>query len=334
MSKLTNRKKIVVLVLGFRALSFIKKGYLASIIKAADKIKNAKVDIVYLDNYSRDGSVPYIMKNYKNIDLLSATENYFYCKGVNVGLQFSYQKYRPDYFMLVDADNPCEESAYGKLIDFANKNAKVGIVQPLVKGLSDSNRVYSCGHVYENGISCRPLREIPKNKKILLNLQSCSISSTLVKTKVFEKCGLLDPIFKIYYESSDLSFRARKAGFLCACHVEAVCFNEGAKVSKTDNFHEGYFRNRNNLIFWKKHDNEKYEILKKIYQERHKQLNVKLANLKYVTDMEEESERRGIEDGIKITKKMVAGIKNEERIDKFDKTDAIVIQEACKNNEK
>lgn len=334
MSKITPNKKVVILILGFRALPFIKKGYLKSIIKAANKIKNAKVSIVYFDNYSRDGSIPHILKNFKSIDLLSATENYFYCKGVNVGLQFSYQKYKPDYYILSDVDNPCEENSYNELVDFANKNMRVGLIQPLVKSLKNPKRIYSCGHTYEEGVFCKPLRKIPNNKKTLLNLLSCSISSTLIKTKVFEKCGLLDPIFKIYYESSDLSFRARKAGFSCVCHTGAICFNEGAKVSRTDNFHEGYFRNRNNLIFWKKHDDKKYKILRKIYLERYKQLNVKLSKYGYVRDMEEESERRGIEDGLNISKTMKLGRKREEIIEQFNKTDAILLQEARQADEK
>lgn len=328
---MSNKKtKVVVFVLGYRAIDFLKNGSLDSIILASQKIDGSKVNIVYLDNYSRDGSVQYLMRKYKNIDLLLSPKNYLYCKGVNIGIQYAYQKYRPDYFILVDADNPCEPNAYRELVNFANKNTSIGIIQPQIKSLENSKILYSCGHFYERGIFCKPLRTVPSNKKYLLNLPSCSISSTLFRTRVFEICGLLDPIFEIYYESSDISFRARKAGFKCACCLKAISYNKRTNIDY-DNFHKCFYRNRNGLIFWRKHDKNNYNKLLNIQLKKYDSLNKKLNKQKYITNIINESTRSGVEEGLKITQKEGFSESRLVNIKDFNKTDFILLQRAKQN---
>jgi hypothetical protein len=324
------KNKVVIFVLGYRAIDFLKNGSLDSIILASRKIDNSKVDIVYLDNYSRDGSIQYLLKEYPNIDLLLSPKNYLYCKGINVGIQYAYQKYKPNYFILADADNPCEPNAYKELVDFANKNTSIGIIQPQVRSLENHSIIYSCGHFYQRGIFCKPFRIIPINRKRLLNLPSCSISSTLIKTKVFEVCGLLDPIFEIYYESSDISFRARKAGFRCACHLKAISYNKRTMIDY-DNFHKCFYRNRNSLIFWKKHDENNYRKLLNIQLKKYNTLNKKLSQQKYVTNIIDESTRKGIEEGLEITRKKNFNKNHIVHIKDFSKTDIILLQKAKRN---
>lgn len=319
-------KKIVVFILNYRAISFLKDGSLNSTILAAKNIKDAKVNLVFLDNYSMDGSVEYVLKNNPEVDVLVSPRNYMYCRGINVGLQYIYKRYKPDYYILVDADNYCEPNTYDELVKFAILNKRAGLVQPLVKNSLDKNILYSCGHHYIDDIFCRPLREIPSDKKQLIDLPSCSISSTLVKAEVFEKCGLLDPIFELYYESSDLSFRSRKAGFSCACHMSAVSYNDGAKVSEVNNFHEGYYRNRNGLIFWKKHDENVYQKLLQIQLSVYDKLNDKLNKTEYGLGIIDESTRRGIEEGIRITSNLGVFEERVVRLDEYNKTDAVLLQ--------
>lgn len=319
-------KKIVIFILGYRAAPFLKAGSLASIITAARNIKDAETRLVFLDNYSRDGSVEHILENHPEVDLLVSPRNHMYCKGTNVGIQYSYKRYKPDYYILVDADNHCEPDAYDELVRFAGSHAQVGLVQPLVKNSLDKSILYSCGHRYVDDIFCRPLREIPNDLDHLHDLPSCSISSTLVKAEVFEQCGLLDPIFEIYYESSDLSFRARNAGFKCACHVGAVTYNDGAKVSDIGNYHEGYYRNRNGLIFWKKHNEDFYQRLVQAQLPVYEALDEKARQSEYGLGMIDESTRKGIEDGIAAASRLDPIGQENVSLDSYDKADAILLQ--------
>src|SRR5581483_11248503 len=100
-----------------------------------------------------------------------------------------------------------------------------------LRDAADPATLYSCGHRFTDDHWCLPRKELPESPDELLDLPGCSISSTLVRRAVLERCGLLDPIFEIYYESADLCFRARAAGFRIACCADAVTYNEARRAT-------------------------------------------------------------------------------------------------------
>jgi len=313
--------KTVVFVLGYRSLPFLIKGNLDLIVSATKMLDNAK--IVFLDNYSRDGAVRYVKEKYPEIDVLVSPRNYIYCKAINKGIQYIFKKYKPDNYILVDSDNPCHINAYAELVTFSELFSKTGIIQPIVKKMSDNQKLYSCGHYIDNDFNCRTLKTIPANPLVLHNLISCSISSTLIKADVFYSCGLLDPIFEIYWESIDLSFRAREKGFLCACNVKAVTYNEGGKLDDLDSYHERYYRHRNKLIFWKKYDEVIYQKVKDSMLHEFNMLNDEFNKSTYGLNIVNESTRKGIEDGLKISETLVDVEMPE--ISEFNKSSVILI---------
>lgn len=294
--------KTVVFVLGYRSLPFLIKGNLDLIVSATKMLNNAK--IVFLDNYSRDGAVQYVKENYPDIDVLVSPQNYLYCKAINAGIQFIYKKYKPDNYILVDSDNPCHINAYSELVNFAEQNPNTGIIQPIVKKIQNNEILYSCGHYIDEDYNCRTLKVVPDDISSLHNLISCSISSTLIKANVFYSCGLLDPIFEIYYESIDFSFRARKKGVLCACYEKAITYNEGGKLEEIDSYHERYYRHRNKLIFWKKYDDAIYKIVRELMLNDYNRLNDEFNKSSFGLNIFDESTRKGIEDGLKISESL------------------------------
>ena len=313
--------KTVVFVLGYRSLSFLIKGNLDLIVSATKMLDNAK--IVFLDNYSRDGAVRYVKENYPDIDILVSPRNYLYCKAINTGIQFIFKKYKPDNYILVDSDNPCHINAYAELVNFSEQFPNIGIIQPIVKKMSDNQKLYSCGHYIDDDFNCRTFKKIPDNPLDLHNLISCSISSTLIKADVFYTCGLLDPIFEIYWESIDLSFRAKKKGFLCACNYNAITYNDGGKLEDIDSYHERYYRHRNKLIFWRKHDIEIYNKVKQDLLHTYSDLNTLYKRSEYGLNIQDESIRKGIEDGIKIAENYFT--EANVNIGNYNKFDIIII---------
>jgi GT2 family glycosyltransferase len=313
--------KTVVFVLGYRSFPFLIKGNLDKIIAATKMLDNAK--IVFLDNYSRDGAVRYVKENYPEIDVLVSPRNYLYCKAINNGIQYIFKKYKPNNYILVDSDNPCHIDAYTELVNFAEQYPNTGIIQPIVKKMSDNQRLYSCGHYIDEDFNCRTLKKIPNNPSDLHNLISCSISSTLIKAAVFYTCGLLDSVFEIYWESIDLSFRARQKGFRCACNIRAITYNDGGKLEDIDSYHERYYRNRNKLIFWRKHNIEIYNEVKNDMFLTYNELNNRYNQSEYGLNIQDESIRKGIEDGIRITENLL--LKEIVSIYEYNKSDIILI---------
>lgn len=286
----------IVFVLGYRSKPFIERGYFEKIKNATNQLNDAK--LVFLDNYSRDGAIRYLYDNYADIDILLSPRNYMYCRAINFGLQYIYYRYNPKYYILVDSDNPCDINAYCQLVDYAKQNSSAGMIQPIVRKLNDPSHLYSCGHYIDEDFNCRTIKKMPDDLTLLDDLVSCSISSTLIKRDLFFKCGLLDTQYEMYWESMDFAYRARKEGFRCACCTTATTFNEGGHLTDLDSFHERYYRIRNKIIFYWKHDKEAFQFIMKTLEKTLEQLNKKNSNSEFGLSVEEESIRQGILDGL------------------------------------
>jgi hypothetical protein len=317
---------VAVIVLGYRAGQELASGSLSSIVDAAQRIAGYDVRVVYLDNYSRDGSIEWIMSHHPEVDLLLAPTNELYCKGVNNLLRYTYHRYRPKFFILVDADNPAELAAYANLVRFADEHPEAGLVQPLIKELGQDG-IYSCGHTYTDDHWCRPRKHLPEDACELWRLPSCSISSTLVRTEVFERCGLLDTLYEIYYESADLSFRARREQFTCACEVRAITYNRGTAVIGPGSMHHGFYFNRNRILFWRIHDPEIYRDVAAEARAKLAELEAELDRRPFGLDAQHESIRRGLTDGLRLAEDPALYPRRPLDIRAFAKTDAVLLQE-------
>ncbi|MGH3888241.1 MAG: glycosyltransferase family 2 protein [Pseudonocardiaceae bacterium] len=317
--------KTVVLVLGYRAWDWLERGSLTSILTAATDI-DGDVRIVYLDNYSRDGSVQWLQEHAPEVDVLLSPTNSLYCTGVNTLVQYAARRYRPAYYLLVDADNVAEPQCYRRLVEFLDGNLQHGIAQPLVRCLADPAIIYSCGHRFTPDHWCLPNTELPVDPAVLLDLPSSSISSTAVRAGVFERCGLLNPIYEIYYESADLSARARSAGFKLACVPEAVAYNDGTEAIGIDSMHHRYYFNRNRLIYWRLHDREVFAEVAAEARRRLAELDARLAVSEYGLDATEESIRRGLTAGLTLTADEAALCRASPGLFDYDKTTAVLIQ--------
>lgn len=321
-------KKLVVYVLSYRAIEHLQAGSLVEMLRELHSIDNFETHIVFHDNYSQDGSVEYAL-NIKDVDVLLSTRNLLYTGGVNRGLQYIETAYKPDYVILASADNYCPSGSYTRLLNFMESNPMVGIVQPLVVSRRNPTEIYSCGHQYVDGVFCRPVREMPKDDSVLQHLPSCSLCSSMIRVDVLRKIGLLNEFFEIYYESSDLSFRVRDAGFDCACCREALAYNEKTVGSRTGNYHEAFYRWRNGLVLWHMHDSAKYTRMREAVLKVLKPLQQRFNAARYCTDCIEESTRKGIVEGLDIC----ASVSPEKlkgyapSISKFDKSSIIVLRQ-------
>lgn len=291
-----------VLVLGFRARGYLEAGVLDSIRQACAGVSRRPVVKIFLDNYSRDGTIQWLAANAPDFDVLLSPSNVLYCRGVNLLLQYAERRYQPAFHLLVDADNPAEPDAYAALLDFMESHPQHGIAQPLVRSRTDESIIYSAGHYYDEEHWCRPLTALPDPER-RLDLPSCSISSTMVRAQLLRQIGLLQPLYDMYYESSDLCFRARRDGWKCAVVPEAVCFNDGSAGLGPDAMHQRYWFTRNRLLFWALHDAARFGEIASPASMRLAELESARERSEWGLEATEEAERRGLHDAFELVRK-------------------------------
>jgi len=306
----------VVFILGYRSLESLREGSLGSLSRAASRIG---AQLVYLDNYGRDGSIEFVRNHYPEADILMSPRNLMYCQGLNCGLQYIDRRYRPAYYILSDADNFVEDDAFEALHRRAVSDASAGIIQPLVRSRKTAGLLYSCGHRYDEQHFCRPMSALPENRSVLDDLPSCSILSTLFRREIFERCGLIEPLFDIYYESSDISFRAKKEGFRCVCEPQAVAYHEANPGLDYNSYHLQYYVHRNLLLFWRLHDLDRFESVKAQQEERLHLLQCRHDESEFGLDALAEAVRNGIRDGLRLAQDLDLRTRRLPRLSEYEK---------------
>lgn len=317
-------KKVTLFILNYNGIEEIKSGSLASIACAANHIKGYEISVVYLDNFSNDGSTILVKNYFPHAVVASTFFNCGYVKGTNIGIQLGWKLFHPDYYILIDSDNFCDESAYSRLLDYAEQNSDVAMVQPKVVSTENHEAVLSCGHTFRESGGTLSITD-PNGVYDLNNLLSCSISSTLFKSFVFEEIGLLNEKFEMYYESSDISFRIRKAGYRCACCPDAVAYNERLKPMDFKCFRKYYVMRRNLFLFWRLHDSEEFQRIKKWWEEKAIEYQSFYEKQEFITDYQLEAERRALNEIPVIERTPLEELKVIPKIEDFNKNDILLI---------
>lgn len=169
--------------------------------------------IVVVDNGSTDGTQAVVKTDFPNVILIN-NKNNGYAGGNNVGLTWAIEQ-GYDKFVLLNPDMEVDVDWLKELVEFAEKEKSVGIVQAKVLFFNEKYRVNTIGNPLHfagfswsggfKNLSSRYLE--PKSVMI------ASGSSLLIKKEVIDKIGYFDEKFFMYHEDVDFSWRARLAGY-------------------------------------------------------------------------------------------------------------------------
>jgi len=217
------------------------KGCFDSLLKSG--YKNFK--IIFVDNGSSDGSLDFVRKNYPKIIAIK-NNNTGYAGGNNVGIRKAI-RLKTKYIFILNPDTIIDENCLKQLSSQAKENR---ILQPLFliyqKG-KKTNLINTTGS-YLNfmGISyCSNYRE-KKQAAHSSQIPSASGAGFFIPVKIFKDIGLFKSRFFMYFEDTDLSWRARMAGYEIYLQNEAIVYH---KYSFSKSKKKYYFAERNRLDF-------------------------------------------------------------------------------------
>ena len=237
------------------------------------RIKDFELEIIVVDNGSTDGSqqtVARYIKEAKKVGnrrwkLIELEENTGFVKGNNVGIKYALDA-GADYIILLNNDTIVEQDCISNLVGYANKHKDIGLISPKIyfaKGFEfhkarykdkdlgkvfwyaggdiDWNNVYGSNH----GVDEVDEGQYDKTKETDFATGCC----ILIRREVLDKIGLLDKRYFAYYEDSDLSQRARKAGWKVVYYPFAHLWHKVAQSSGIGSGLNDYFTTRNRLLF-------------------------------------------------------------------------------------
>ncbi len=209
--------------------------------------------VLVIDNGSWDGSGKRIVQECPWIELIRNERNVGFAEGCNVGIRKILERPTP-YLLFLNNDSRIDPSCLTYLVEAMGKDSGVGIFGA-VNYLPEMPEVPStCGHQFTwwNG-RLKGLLPPKTLSSLLFEVQSISGSCFLVRREVFEKVGLFDPRFFIYYEETDLCLKAARAGFKVMVHRDAKVWHQGGHTFGRKTPAEYYLFTRNHALCLMRH---------------------------------------------------------------------------------
>jgi GT2 family glycosyltransferase len=192
------------------------------------------MQVVVVDNSSKDGSDTMVETEFPNVTLVRSGANL----GFGGGNNLCYKNLDADYAFLLNSDAFVHEGSLDTLISFANANPKAGFIGPKVLNL-DGSIQYSCrrwptfaagvfrnvylGKLFPKNAPASDylMQDFDHNSTIEVDwLSGCAL---LVRRECLEEIGPLDEkTFFMYCEDMDWSLRAFNAGWKVMYYHEAI----------------------------------------------------------------------------------------------------------------
>ncbi len=214
---------------------------------------NINLQLVVVDNGSKDESVRLIKEKFSGIDIIENPHNLGFSGGFNVGINYALEKGAQNLF-LVNNDTVADP----QMLHILMKNFKPerSILSPAIYYADAPDKLWSVG-----GKINPVLLEI-----IDLHLNGPSIPSAvvekdflpccawLIRREVFESIGLFDQVFSpAYYEDLDFCLRARRAGFHITLVRDAKLWHKVSQSSGGEHKpRERYLMARNSGYYFRK----------------------------------------------------------------------------------
>ncbi len=191
-------------------------------------------------------------------------ENGGFARGNNPGIRYALAC-GAEFIWLLNNDTTVDPEALTYLLSFAGKD-RVGIIGSTVVYANDRNTIQCAGGctyspattIFKGVLAGEPLSRVIKGSG-QPPLDYIFGASLFVRADVFEKCGLLNEDFFLFYEEIDLCMRAKQKGFLLNWCRQAIVYHEGSSsVGRADSGDRGkiafanYHETLSTLIFSRK----------------------------------------------------------------------------------
>jgi GT2 family glycosyltransferase len=178
-------------------------------------------EVILVDNASTDGSAGFVRTRFPNVRLIELGENLGFAKGNNHGAQFAHG----DVIAFLNSDT-CVSDPYWlrELVRPLVQDRRVGLTTSKIVLMDEPERINACGlDVSLTGIAtCRhfgkPSASIVEDEDVA----AVSGGAFAIRTWLYRALGGFDSHIWIYQEDTDLSWRARLAGYRCVLAARSV----------------------------------------------------------------------------------------------------------------
>ena len=225
--------------------------------------------VIVVDNGSTEAAVETLVDfGGAELILVRSEKNLGFAGGMNLGIQCALELGAASV-LLLNNDTVIDQAMVKALLDAGAVLNNPGILGPAIYYYDNPERIWKLGDiqyrylpmpwslekVYRRDITALPPFQVDY-------LTGCAM---LIRREVFEKVGLLDEQYFMYFEDADFCRRARDAGFEIWCVPQAKMWHKVSLTAQRDKPSNRYHRALNQVRFYHAYKRDSLKILREIY---------------------------------------------------------------------
>lgn len=239
-------------------LNWNNAGDTVSCLDSLAKLKYPDPWIIVVDNGSSDNSVAQIRAAHPDVTLIETGANLGYAGGNNVGINQALAV-GAEAVCILNNDVTVEPDFLSPLIAVLQDQTDVGVATPLVaEQIESGSHVWALGSAvnWRTAAVTRQHASEPVaswRQQTPFEVEIASGSAMLVKSEVFQRVGLIDEEFFLYYEEVDWSLNVRQSRYrVLAVPSSVVWHTVSASLGVTSPVID-YYMLRNHLYLIDRH---------------------------------------------------------------------------------
>lgn len=188
-----------------------------------DSPPDGQLEVVVVDNASRPGELDGLAQRYPGVAWIESSQNLGFAGGCNLGARQA----RGEALVFLNTDTIVTPGWLESLLAPLAADPRVGLVTAQVRLFSDPGRLNTAGNeIHISGLTlCRAANLPVEQAGRATQVSAVSGAAFAMRRALFEALGGFDSDYFMYMEDTDLSWRARLAGYRCWYAPDSVVYH-------------------------------------------------------------------------------------------------------------
>ncbi|MBZ5525120.1 MAG: glycosyltransferase family 2 protein [Acidobacteriia bacterium] len=222
------------------------------------KMEYRNFEVVLVDNGSVDSSPDKLAESAPEARILRNPANLGFTGGNNVGIRDALER-NPDYLLLLNNDTIVAPDFLSKMVEVAESDPRIGILNPKIYYFEPSNRLWHAGGVHKpwwssaKSLGCKKIDNGDYDKvREVSFVTGCAL---LIKAGIVKQIGLLDEMYFLGWEDVDWTVRVMQAGYKAFYVPQSKIWHRESYDTKKNGGKKlrDYYGIRNSILFARKH---------------------------------------------------------------------------------
>jgi GT2 family glycosyltransferase len=214
------------------------------------------VEVVLIDNGSKDGSGERIHKDFPAVTYAHLERNLGFAGGNNAGIRMALDG-GADYILLLNNDTIADPGCIEPLIAYDREHPDTGAQCGKIYFFDEPKKIWFAGGGLdpEKGLGVHVgIHQVDDGSYDAIREMDYATGCMLfVRRSVMEQTGVLDESMFAYFEDADWCLRARKLGLKIIYNPTSVIWHKASVTSKIDSPVYLYLTMRNKIFLVRKH---------------------------------------------------------------------------------